>query len=79
MYNLSAPNPQTNAAFTQVLGKVLGRPAFMPTPGFALKLLFGEMAALLLDGQRQLPKRLLNAGFQFKFAESEAALRDVLK
>lgn len=79
VYNLSAPNPQTNAAFTKVLGKVLGRPTFMPTPGFAMKALFGEMSTLLLDGQRQLPKRLLSAGFKFKFAESEAALRDVLK
>jgi uncharacterized protein (TIGR01777 family) len=79
VYNLSAPNPQTNAAFTSVLGKMLGRPSFMPTPGFAMKALFGEMSTLVLDGQRQMPKRLLAAGFKFKFAESEAALRDVLK
>lgn len=79
VYNLSAPNPQTNAAFTKALGQALGRPAFMPTPGFALKLLLGERATLLLDGQREVPKRLLAAGFKFQFTESEAALRDVLK
>jgi uncharacterized protein (TIGR01777 family) len=79
VYNLSAPNPQTNAEFTKVLGKVLGRPAFMPTPGFALKLLFGEMATLLLDGQRQLPKRLLAAGFKFTYSDAASALQDIYK
>jgi uncharacterized protein (TIGR01777 family) len=77
-FNLTAPNPLTNAQFSRVLGRVMGRPAFMPTPGFALRLLFGEMAALLLDGQRGVPRRLLGLGFQFRFPEAEAALRDLL-
>ncbi len=76
-YNLSAPQPLTNAEFTKVLGKVLGRPTFMPTPGFALKLVLGQMSALVLDGQRQMPKRLLAAGFKFKFSDAASALRAI--
>jgi uncharacterized protein (TIGR01777 family) len=76
-YNLSAPQPVTNAEFTKVLGKVLGRPTFLPTPGFALKIVLGEMSALVLDGQRQMPKRLLAAGFKFKFSDAASALRDI--
>jgi uncharacterized protein (TIGR01777 family) len=78
-YNLSAPQPVTNAEFTKVLGKVLGRPTFLPTPGFALKLVLGEMSTLVLDGQRQMPKRLLAAGFKFKFNDAASALRDIYK
>jgi len=62
-----------------VLGKVLGRPAFMPTPGIAMKMLFGEMSTLLLDGQFEIPQRLQQLGFAFRFADADAALRDVLK
>ncbi len=77
--NATAPNPATNKEFSRTLGKVLGRPSFMPAPGFALKLLMGEMAeALLLEGQRVLPKRALESGFQFKFPQLEAALRHLL-
>ena len=78
-FNLCAPNPLTNADFSRALGRALGRPAFMPTPGFALKLLFGEMSTILLDGQRALPQRLLELGFEFQFPEAEGALRDILK
>ena len=76
-YNLSAPQPLTNAEFTKVLGTVLGRPTFMPTPGFALKLVLGEMSALVLEGQRQMPKRLLAAGFKFKYSDAASALRAI--
>ena len=79
VYNLSAPHPLTNKDFTQAIGRVLGRPTFMPVPAFAMQLLFGEMATLLLDGQREVPARLLKEGFRFKFPEAAAALRDVLK
>jgi hypothetical protein len=79
-FNLSSPQPLTNAEFSRVLGKVMGRPSFMPAPAFALRLVVGEMAdALLLSGQRQIPRRLLDLGFQFKFPEVEAALRDTLR
>jgi uncharacterized protein (TIGR01777 family) len=77
-FNLAAPNPLTNADFSRVLGRVLGRPAWMPTPAFALRLAFGEMATVLLDGQRAVPRRLLDMGFTFRFPEAEAALRDLL-
>ena len=78
-FNLCAPNPLTNAEFGRVVGRVMGRPAFMPTPAFALHLVFGEMATVLLDGQRQAPKRLIELGFAFRFPSAEAALRDILK
>jgi len=79
VYNLSALRPLTNKEFTHAIGKVLGRPAFMPIPAFAMQTLFGEMSTLLLDGQREMPARLMKEGFKFKFVEAEAALRDVLK
>jgi uncharacterized protein len=79
VYNLSAPKPLTNKEFTQAIGKVLGRPTFMPIPAVAMKTMFGEMSTLLLDGQRQMPVRLVKAGFKFQFADATAALKDVLK
>ena len=78
-FNLCAPNPLTNAEFGRVVGRVIGRPAMMPTPAFALRLVFGEMATVLLDGQRQMPKRLIELGFAFRFPSAEAALRDILR
>jgi uncharacterized protein (TIGR01777 family) len=77
-FNLTAPNPVTNREFAQTLGKVMGRPAALPAPAFALRLALGEMATLLLDGQRAVPKRLLELGFEFDFPELEPALRDLL-
>jgi hypothetical protein len=77
--NLTAPNPVTNAQFGRTIGKVMGRPAFMPAPAFAMKLLFGEMSTVLLDGQRVIPKALQDLGFTFKFPDVESALRDLLK
>lgn len=79
VYNLSAPTPMTNKEFTQAIGKVLGRPTFMSVPAVAMKTIFGEMSTLLLDGQREVPARLVKEGFKFKFTNAEAALRDVLK
>ncbi|MGD8595605.1 MAG: TIGR01777 family oxidoreductase [Anaerolineae bacterium] len=77
-FNLSAPNPVTNAQFMRALGRVLGRPAIMPTPAFAVKLVFGEMATVVLDGQRAIPKHLQQLGFEFQYLIVEAALKDVL-
>lgn len=76
-YNLSAPDPQSNAALSRAIARALGRPSWLPVPAFAFKLAFGEMSTLLLDGQRALPKRLLEAGFTFQHPEPEAALRDL--
>ena len=63
--------------FAQVLGRVLHRPAFMPIPAFVLRVLLGEMAGLLLGGQRAQPAKLLAAGFTFQFTDLRAALEDV--
>jgi hypothetical protein len=73
-YNASAPNPVTNADFTRALGKALSRPTLLPMPETALKLLFGEMSALLLMSDRMLPKRLLEEGFQFRYSQLDSAL-----
>ncbi|MCS6828376.1 MAG: TIGR01777 family oxidoreductase [Caldilinea sp.] len=77
-FNLCAPNPVTNKEFSKLIGEVLGRPSFLPAPAFALKLLFGEMAMILLEGQRAVPQRLLELGFQFKYETARAALQDLL-
>ncbi|MBN1285979.1 MAG: TIGR01777 family oxidoreductase [Anaerolineae bacterium] len=79
VYNLTAPNPLTNADFSRALGRVMNRPAWAPAPGFALRLLFGELAGMLLTGQRVVPQRLQMAGFRFRFEDAEAALRDLLR
>ncbi len=77
--NLVAPNPVTNATFATTLGRVLKRPALLPLPGFALELVYGEMAhATLLAGQRALPKALMASGFEFQHPTLEQALRTVL-
>jgi len=77
--NLTAPQPVRNADFTRALGRALGRPAFLPAPGFALKLIFGEMAQdLLLDGQKVLPRRLESAGYKFQHTGVDDALADAV-
>jgi uncharacterized protein (TIGR01777 family) len=78
-FNLVAPNPLTNAQFSSTLGRVLGRPSFVPLPGFAMRLAFGEVSGVLLEGQRAVPRRLLNLGFTFRFPEAEAALENALR
>ncbi len=77
-FNLCAPEPLANAEFAQVLGKVVGRPSWLPVPGFALKLALGEVASMVLDGQRALPKKLSDLGFRFRFPDAESALRNLL-
>lgn len=78
IYNLTAPTPVTNADFTQTLAKQLRRPAMFPVPSTVLKLALGEMSTLLLDGQNVLPKRLLDAGFEFQHSTLDAALSEQL-
>ncbi len=78
--NAVAPNPVKNKEFTGTFGKVLHRPTIIPVPAFGIKLLFGEMGeTLLLEGARVLPKRLEDAGFEFKFPKLENALKHVLE
>jgi uncharacterized protein len=78
-YNVTSPQPVTNAEFGRVLGRAMGRPSLMPTPGFALKLVFGEMSTVLLDGQRIIPRRLSDAGYIFRFASLAYALEDLMR
>jgi uncharacterized protein (TIGR01777 family) len=77
-FNLSAPNPVTNKEFGKLLGEALGRPSVIPAPGFAIQTLFGEMAVVLLEGQRAVPQRLLDLGFKFKYETAQAALRNLV-
>ena len=74
------PTPVTNREFTRTLGRVVSRPTIFPAvPGFALNVLLGEFGQILLYSQRVVPKKAIDAGFEFQFPELEAALRDVLK
>jgi uncharacterized protein (TIGR01777 family) len=76
--NLAAPEPVTNRDFSRALGRALHRPAIMPVPPVALKLLYGEMAEIVLGGQRAVPERLLALGYEFRHPDLDAALRDAL-
>jgi uncharacterized protein len=78
-FNLTAPNPLTNKEFSKILGGALGRPSFMPAPAFALRLAMGEVATILLDGQRAIPQALLDAGFKFQYPDLQPALTDLLR
>lgn len=73
-----APNPVSNKAFSKALGKVLKRPAFITMPAFVLKLMMGEMAEeLLLAGRRVVPKKVMQAGYEFQYPELKSALLEV--
>ncbi|HXO20989.1 MAG TPA: TIGR01777 family oxidoreductase [Thermoanaerobaculia bacterium] len=77
-FNLSAPNPVTSRELARELGRVLHRPSFLPTPAFALRLAMGEMADMVLAGQRAVPRQLLARGYPFRHPELGPALRDLL-
>jgi uncharacterized protein (TIGR01777 family) len=78
--NVSSPNPVTNEEFTKTLGSVLYRPTILPLPEFAVHMLMGEMGdALLLDSTRVIPKRLLDAGFEFTYPALNAALEHAVE
>jgi uncharacterized protein (TIGR01777 family) len=77
-FNLTAPNPVTNRQFGKALGRALHRPSYLPVPGFAMRLLVGEVATVVLDGQRVVPEKLQALGFTFDFPELEPALLDVV-
>lgn len=77
--NATAPNPVTNAELSQALGRALGRPAVLPVPGLALDLIYGrEFGEVLRGGQRVIPRRALDLGFEFRHPELDEALRDLL-
>jgi uncharacterized protein (TIGR01777 family) len=77
-FNFTAPQPQQNRDLAKILGKVLGRPSWMPAPAFMIKLALGEFGSVLLEGQRVLPKKLLDSGFAFHYSQLEMALQDLL-
>lgn len=78
--NAVSPNPATNEEFTKTLGDVLYRPTILPLPEFAVSMLFGEMGdALLLASTKVTPKRLLDAGFEFKYPELKPAIENALR
>ena len=73
-FNVVSPNPATNAEFTRTLGKVLHRPTLFPAPAPVLKVALGEMARLLLTGQKAIPERLTQEKFEFRYPDLEQAL-----
>jgi uncharacterized protein (TIGR01777 family) len=78
-FNLTAPNPVTNAEFTRALGSVLNRPTILPVPSLGLRVALGELADTLLTGQRAIPARAQENGFTFGFPDIEPALRSLLQ
>lgn len=78
--NMVAPKPVSNAEFTKTLGSVVSRPAILPMPAFAVKLLFGEMGqTVLLGSQRVEPTQLVTSGYPFRFSSLRASLENILK
>jgi len=76
--NATAPEPVTNAVFSKALGRALHRPAVAPVPGFAIRLLYGGMAKLVLEGQNARPRRTLELGYAFRHPQLDEALRSAL-
>jgi uncharacterized protein (TIGR01777 family) len=72
--NATAPQPVTNREFTRALGRAMHRPAFFPTPGFMLRLGLGEVADVIVEGQRVLPRKALRLGYTFRHPSIDAAL-----
>ena len=76
--NLTAPHPVRNRELARALGKALRRPSFLPAPAFVVRLLLGEFAQVVLEGQKVLPEKLLNAGFTFLYPDLDQALAHLL-
>jgi uncharacterized protein (TIGR01777 family) len=76
--NATAPEPATNRDFSKVLGRALGRPALLPVPGAALRVLYGDMAEIVTSGARVLPAKPLVLGYKFSHPQLEEALRSAL-
>ena len=77
--NFTAPQPVRNRELASIMGNVLGRPSFMPAPGFMIKLIMGEFGSVLLNGQRVVPRRLEDYGFRFNHPTIQEALTDLLR
>lgn len=78
-YNAVAPNPVTNSEFMRNISQIYKKPYFMPAvPGFMLKMVYGEMASIVLGGNYVVPRKITNEGFTFKFADLMTALKNLL-
>lgn len=77
--NGTSPNPVPNRVFAKTLGEVINRPSIIPIPAFALRIAVGEFANNLITGQRVMPVKAINAGFEFRFPELKTALEDLVK
>ena len=77
--NATSPKPIRMKEFNRLIGKVSGKPSWLPVPSWILYFLLGEMADMLVQGQRVFPKKIMQSGFQFQFEEAEAALKSILK
>jgi uncharacterized protein len=77
--NGTAPEPVTNATFSKALGRALHRPALAPVPGFAVRLLYGEMAEMVTKGQNAVPRRTLELGYRHRHPDLDEALSDTLR
>jgi uncharacterized protein (TIGR01777 family) len=78
-YNLTSPNPVSNSEFGRTIAKVLKRPHYFTVPSFVIHLAFGEVASVVLTGQKVIPQKLLESGYEFRFSYLEDALYDILK
>lgn len=78
-FNATAPNPVRMSQLCETLGDVMGRPSWLPVPDFALELLLGEAAQVVLQGQQVLPKRTLETGFDYQYAMLKPALQQVVR
>jgi uncharacterized protein (TIGR01777 family) len=76
--NVCSPNPVRNKDLAKALGKALHRPSFIPAPGFMVKLVLGEFGSVILEGQRVIPRKLLNNGFVFQYPDVEKALQGIV-
>jgi uncharacterized protein len=76
--NFTAPEPVRNRDLARAIGRVLGRPSFMPAPGFMIRLMLGEFGSVLLAGQRVVPRGLLSSGFHFDYPDVKSALGNLL-
>ncbi|KLU64495.1 epimerase family protein [Desulfosporosinus acididurans] len=76
--NATTPYPMRMKEFCETLGEVLKRPSWLPMPEFLLRIVLGQMADMLLHGQRVIPKKLLNTGFEFKFPKLRSALENAM-
>ena len=76
-FNLVAPESVDNRTFARAVGRRMGRPSFLPAPAFALGLALGEKASIVLEGQKVIPRRLLEAGFTFRYPTVDAALAEL--